>query len=316
MRWATVVVGGEDRVGLVDGEVILLAPAATTLLDLLGDDGERLANAAEQVRRDPTGVVPVATARWRPPVPVPPSVRDFSAFEQHVRVARRSRGQEMDPTWYEAPVFYFSNPRALIGDGDPVPVPGGCQELDYELEVAAIVGRAGRNLSPEAAAAHIVGYCVLNDWSARDIQRREMRLGLGPAKAKDFATTLGPVLVTADEIADRRAGTGFDLVMTAEVNGEEWSRGSLADPYWSFEEMVAFASRDTEVVAGDVVGSGTCATGCILELASVHGPERYPWLRPGDEVRLTVERLGTLTNRVVAGTAAPPLRAQRPGMAD
>jgi fumarylacetoacetate (FAA) hydrolase len=141
---------------------------------------------------------------------------------------------------------------------------------------------------------------VMNDWSARDIQRREMKLNLGPAKGKDFATTLGPFLVTPDELEDAARDKAYDLTMTASVNGREYSRASLADIYWSFGEMIAYASRGTTLRPGDVIGSGTCGTGCILELSLVHGIDEYPWLRVGDEVSLSVDRLGTITNRVVA----------------
>ena len=199
-----------DRVGVVaEGRIHALAEGVR-LLDLLGDDGERLAEAGRQALADPREVVDVSAARLRPPVPAPPSVRDFYAFEQPVRTARQRRGLEMDPDWYRLPVFYFSNPRALVGDSDAVPVPPGCVELDYELEVAAVVGRGGADLDPEEAEAAIAGYCVMNDWSARDLQRREMRLGLGPAKGKDFATGLGPVLVTPDELAGHRAGRAYE----------------------------------------------------------------------------------------------------------
>ena len=310
MRWATCRAAGSDadRVGLVDHGRILTLPESETLLSLLGDDGERLARAAERARADPAGIVSLDAVRLRPPLPVAPSVRDFYAFEQHVLTARQRRGLEMDPDWYELPVFYFSNPRALVGHDDPVRVPPGCAELDYELEVAAVVGRGGADLAPEEAERYIAGYCVMNDWSARDLQRREMKLSMGPVKGKDFATSLGPVLVTPDEIEDTRSGRAFDLTMTAQVNGREYSRASLADIYWSFGEMLAYASRGTTLVPGDVVGSGTCGTGCILELALTHGSEAYPWLRPGDEVELSVERLGTLRNRVVEGLRLRPLR--------
>jgi 2-keto-4-pentenoate hydratase/2-oxohepta-3-ene-1,7-dioic acid hydratase in catechol pathway len=302
-----------DRVGVVaEGRLFALAEGVC-LVDLLGDDGERLAEAGRRALADPREVVEVTGVRMRPPVPAPPSLRDFYAFEQHVRTARRRRGLEMDPDWYRLPVFYFSNPRALVGDGDPVAVPPGSAELDYELEVAAVVGRGGADLDPERAEAAIAGYCVMNDWSARDLQRREMRLGLGPAKGKDFATGLGPVLVTPDELAGRRAGRAYDLAMTARVNGREYSRASLADLHWSFGEMLAYASRGTELVPGDVAGSGTCGTGCILELSLVHGSAAYPWLRPGDEVELEVELLGSLRSRVVEGR---PLRPLRPGEPD
>jgi len=312
MRFATYRRPGSDadRVGVVvEGRISALAEG-TRLLDLLGDDGERLAEAGRRALADPREVVEVGAVRLRPPVPVPPSLRDFYAFEQHVRTARQRRGLEMDPDWYRLPVFYFSNPRALVGDGEAVAIAPGSSELDFELEVAAVVGRGGADLDPDEAEARIAGYCVMNDWSARDLQRREMRLSLGPVKGKDFATSLGPVLVTPDELAPRRSGRAFDLTMTARVNGREYSRASWSDIHWSFGEMLAYASRGAELAAGDVAGSGTCGTGCILELSLVHGAEAYPWLRAGDEVELEVELLGTLRNRVVAGRPARPLRPE------
>jgi 2-keto-4-pentenoate hydratase/2-oxohepta-3-ene-1,7-dioic acid hydratase in catechol pathway len=310
MRWVTFTRADDpaERTGLVvDGRIHACA-SGTTLLSLLGDDGERLATAAESVRSDPRDVVDLDAAHLRAPVPHPPTVRDFYAFEQHVRTARQRRGLEMDPDWYELPVFYFSNPYAICGPDDVVPIPPGCAEMDYELEVAAIVGMRGADLTPEDARRNIAGYCVMNDWSARDVQRREMKLSMGPVKGKDFATSIGPMLVTPDELEDTRRNRSYDLAMTATVNGVEYSRASLADIFWSFEEMLAYASRGTRVEAGDIIGSGTCGTGCILELSMVHGHERYPWLRPGDVVELAVERLGTLRNRVVAGAPLLPLR--------
>jgi 2-keto-4-pentenoate hydratase/2-oxohepta-3-ene-1,7-dioic acid hydratase in catechol pathway len=216
----------------------------------------------------------------------------------------------MEPDWYELPVFYFSNPASIVRGGDDVATPPGCAELDFELEVAAVVGRAGRDLDAGDASAHIAGFTIMNDWSARDLQRREMKLNLGPAKGKDFATTLGPFLVTPDELSDVVSGKAYDLAMTATVNGREYSRASLADIYWSFGELVAYASRGTWVRPGDIMGSGTCGTGCILELSLVHGTERFPWLAPGDVVSLSVERLGSITNRVVAVEPAPDWRAR------
>src|SRR5437588_319044 len=200
---------------------------------------------------------------------------------------------------------------ALAGDGDEVAAPPGCTELDYELEVAAVVGRGGADLDPDTAQAGIAGYCVLNDWSARDIQRREMKLSMGPVKGKDFATSLGPVLTTPDELEPFRGDRAFELTMTASVNGREYSRASLDDIYWSFGEMLAYASRGTRLEPGDVIGSGTCGTGCILELSLVHGEDAYPWLRPGDEVTLEVDQLGRIENRVVAGIEPVPLRPGR-----
>jgi fumarylacetoacetate (FAA) hydrolase len=214
--------------------------------------------------------------RLRPPVLHPPSVRDFYAFEEHVRRARALRGLDVPAEWYELPVFYFSNPAAIYGPDDEVPYPAGTEELDYELEVAAVIGAHGR----------IGGFTVLNDWSARDVQRAEMKVGLGPAKGKDFATSLGPVLVTPDELGDLR------LDMVARVNGEQRSRGNLGDMQHSWDAIVAHAARNTVLRPGDVLGSGTVGNGCILE----HGDGR--WLRPGDVVELEVEGIGVLRNRV------------------
>jgi fumarylacetoacetate (FAA) hydrolase len=214
--------------------------------------------------------------RLRPPVLCPPSVRDFYAFEEHVRTARASRGLDVPPEWYEQPVFYFSNPAAILGPDDELPYPDGTEELDYELEVAAVIGANGA----------IAGFTVMNDWSARDLQRREMRVGLGPAKGKDFATSLGPVVVTVDEF------DGSEAEMVARVNGEERSRGNLRDLHFGWERIRVQAARNTELRSGDVLGSGTVGTGCILE----RGDGR--WLRPGDVVELEVEGLGTLRNTV------------------
>jgi fumarylacetoacetate (FAA) hydrolase len=180
--------------------------------------------------------------------------------------------------WYEVPVFYFSNPAAMFGPEDEIPYPEGSEQLDYELEVAAIVGADGE----------IGGFTIMNDWSARDLQLKEMKVGLGPAKGKDFATSIGPVVVTPDEF------DGTSGAMVARVNGEERSRGELADMHWSWADLVAHAAQNSTLRPGDILGSGTVGTGCILE----HGDGR--WLRPGDVVELEVEGLGVLRN-VVGG---------------
>ena len=224
-----------------------------------------------------------------------PSFRDFYAFEQHVKTARGRRGLEMVPEWYEAPVFYFSNAHALLGHGAEVTPPPDGQWLDFELEVAAAIGTAGRDITEERAEQHIAGFTVINDWSARAIQRQEMKVGLGPAKGKDFATSVGPALVTPDELEDRRQGKGYNLEMTARVNGRELSRGNWSSITYSFAEMIARASRGVWLQPGDLIGSGTVGTGCILEL----GPENSGgWLQPGDEVELEIERLGVLRNGI------------------
>lgn len=176
-------------------------------------------------------------------------------------------------------VFYFGNPASLIGHEEPVPIPPGCAMLDFEVEVAAVVGRSCANATVAEASRSIIGFTLMNDWSARDLQRREMRVGLGPAKGKDFATSLGPWLVTKDELESRRAGCAYDIPLTAHVNGAPYTLANLADIYWSFEEMVSFASRGTIIQPGDIIGSGTCGTGCIFELAQTGGSDAYPWLQ-------------------------------------
>ena len=173
--------------------------------------------------------------------------------------------------------------------------------------MAAVVGRAGSDLTPAEAEEHIAGYTIFCDWSARDVQARESTVGLGPAKGKDGATSIGPVLVTPDELEPYRSGKGYRLAMRASLNGRDIGGGSWADIHWSFGQMLAYGSRGTELRPGDVIGSGTVGTGCLLELSGLHGSQRYPWLRPGDVVTVEVERLGALTGRIVAGRDLVPL---------
>jgi fumarylacetoacetate (FAA) hydrolase len=228
------------------------------------------------------------------------SLRDFYAFEQHVKTCRKHRGLEMLPQWYQVPVFYFSNPVCIIGDGDPVAAPHGSSALDYELELACIIGKPARDLPADDSAMEcLAGFTIMNDWSARDIQRVEMAVGLGPSKSKDFATSLGPTMVTFDELRDCYRDGRLHLDMTASVNGKEYSRGNAGSMHWTWPQLLAHASRDTELRPGDVLGSGTVGTGCILELT----PETVGgWLKPGDVVELTIERIGKLRNLVVART--------------
>ena len=245
---------------------------------------------------DATGrVFDLGKVRLLAPVPSPPSVRDFYAFEAHVANARRRRGLDMAPEWYEVPAFYFSNPTATIGPDHPVRIPPLTGALDFELEAAVVISTECANVAADRAWAVVAGLTIMNDWSARDLQRKEMAIGLGPAKGKDFATSMGPWLVTLDELEDRRRGDHYDLAMMARVNGRELSRGNLSDLYWSFPQMIEHASRGTRLLPGDVIGSGTVGSGCILEL----GPENVGgWLQPGDVVELEIERLGVLRNVV------------------
>jgi 2-keto-4-pentenoate hydratase/2-oxohepta-3-ene-1,7-dioic acid hydratase in catechol pathway len=310
MRWTTYVSpsdGQEHPALLSDGSLHGLR-SASRLLDLLGDDGELLARSAEQALADPLDVVPEAEAQLRAPIPVPPSVRDFYAYETHVRTYREANGQTMDPDWYELPVFYFQNPAAIRGAREDVELPPGCVKFDYELEFGAVIGRGGANLTPEEAEQHIAGYLLFCDWSARDLQAREVRHSLGPVKGKDSATSLGPWLITPDELEPHRTGKSFGLEMRAFVNGEPYSKGDAGDLYWSFGQMISYASRGTRVVTGDVIGSGTVGTGCILELSTVHSSDEYPWLRPGDEVRLEADLLGAITARILDPQPLHPLK--------
>jgi fumarylacetoacetate (FAA) hydrolase len=219
---------------------------------------------------------PLADVDLLPPVLHPPAVRDFMAFEQHVANARAQRGSKVPQEWYEIPVFYFSNPAAIYGPEAEIPYPAETEELDYELECAAVIGVDGR----------IGGFTVMNDWSARDVQRAEMRVGLGPAKGKDFATSFGPVLVTPDEF------DGSSGAMVARVNGEERSRGELGAMYHGWDALLEQAGRNTMLRPGDIIGSGTVGSGCILE----HGDGR--WLQRGDVVELEIEGIGVLRNTV------------------
>jgi fumarylacetoacetate (FAA) hydrolase len=256
---------GGPRPGRIDGDHVV-ALEATSLRDVLAAGGEVADGPA----------FPLAGVGLLAPIPEPPAVRDFYAFERHIATTRRDRGADVPPEWYEIPVFYFSNPAAIFGPDADVPYPAGTEMLDYELEVAAVIGAGGR----------IAGFTVMNDWSARDLQRREARVGLGPAKGKDFATSLGPVLVTVDEFDGQKAA------MVARVNGEGRSLGDLADIHYPWGRLVAQAAANTVLRPGDVIGSGTVGTGCILE----HGDGR--WLRPGDVVELEVEHIGVLRNTV------------------
>jgi 2-keto-4-pentenoate hydratase/2-oxohepta-3-ene-1,7-dioic acid hydratase in catechol pathway len=239
---------------------------------------------------------PLAEVELMAPVPQPRSFRDFYAFEEHVRNARARRGLGVVPEWYQFPVFYFSNHNAFHGPESEVERPRYTQKLDYELEIAAVIGKEGRNISREQALDHVLGFAVLNDWSARDVQMEEVKVGLGPAKGKDFATSMGPYILTLDELEDLRDGDRWHLSMEARVNGETLSQGNFHSIYFSIAELIERASDGVTLYPGDVIGSGTVGTGCLLEL----GEEVHRWLLPGDVVELEIERLGVLRNKVVA----------------
>ncbi|MGW5863525.1 fumarylacetoacetate hydrolase family protein [Streptomyces sp. NPDC055239] len=285
----------------------------TELIDATGDLPALLNAGATALSRRRPGPHH-SQVRLLPPLQ-PTSIRDFVTFEEHVEGVRRSVDgvSGVPERWYAAPTFYFANPHAVFGPHDDIPMPPGSTVLDYELEVAAVIGREGRDLTPSRARDHIIGYTVFNDWSARDLQSAEMKVGLGPCKGKDTATTLGPYLVTADELESYRDADGFlRLALTAEVNGRVIGEDLLSNMSWTFEEMTAYASRGTVVRPGDILGSGTCGNGgCLAELWGVRGEQTPPPLKPGDTVTLTVEGIGTLTNTVVPGAAPLPLPPAR-----
>jgi fumarylacetoacetate (FAA) hydrolase len=248
--------------------------------------------AARQASSTPIHIAQVA---FHSPIR-PTTLRDGYAFEQHVKTANANRGREVPAEWYEFPVFYFSNPGNVFGPNDEIPHPHYTQALDYELEVAVVIGKGGRDIKAENAPDHIFGYTIFNDWSARDVQRKEMAVGLGPAKGKDFASSFGPYIVTPDELAERKTDKPgvYDMAMLARVNGETLSQGNFKDMYWSFGDILARASDGVDLLPGDVVGSGTVGTGCLLELTKFQGP----WLQPGDVVELEIDGIGVLRNQI------------------
>ncbi len=226
----------------------------------------------------------------------PKTLRDAYAFETHVKTANNNRGQTVPENWYKFPVFYFSNPNNDFGHDDLIPYPSYTSAMDYELEIAIVIGKAGIDIKPEDAPNHIFGYTIFNDWSARDLQVQEMKVNFGPVKSKDFASSFGPVIVTHESIAEKataRPGV-YDLFMTAKVNGIELSRGNFNDIYWSFGDIVARASQSVMLYPGDVIGSGTVGTGCLYELTKNQGP----WLNEGDVIELEVEKIGILRNTI------------------
>ena len=235
-----------------------------------------------------------------PPILRPSSLRDFYAFERHVATVWARRDQPVPEAWYRLAIFYFSNVSEIRGPGEPVWAPRGSNELDFELEICALIDTPVKDLPAPRGEEAIGGYMLMNDWSARDLQRDETAVRLGPAKGKDFATTIGPWLVTPDELADKRQAQGFDLPATATVNDTEIGRGTWGDIHYSFGTMVERASADVRLLPGDLIGSGTVGSCCLLESREESGFDR--WLEPGDEVTLRVERLGTLKTPVVASS--------------
>jgi fumarylacetoacetate (FAA) hydrolase len=243
-----------------------------------------------------------------PTIPKPTSFRDAYAFRKHVATARKNRGVEMIAEFDQFPVFYFSNHNAMVGDGQEIELmPDHFHNLDYELEFAIIIGKGGKNILSKDADKHIAGFCILNDLSARELQMEEMRLNLGPAKGKDFANVLGPYLVTPDELENKSIDTPFgkkyNLEMKSFVNGKLLSKGNAKEMNWTFAEIIERASYGVDLFPGDVIGSGTVGTGCLLELngsgKTLDSHYKVQWIKEGDEIEMQIEGLGKITNKIV-----------------
>ncbi len=293
----------------------LVPPEMVAFLDMedagLAEARAALKFAAEALKKNPkelTGpkreiaVHKESAVRLLAPLPRPRALRDFFAFEEHALQGAARRQEPLAPQWYDQPVYYKGNHREIYGPGDLVPWPSYTRRLDFELELGAVVGRKGRDLSPAQAAKHIVGYTILNDFSARDIQKSEMVCRMGPAKGKDFGTALGPYLATPDELGDID-----DLSMAVFVNGEKWSSGRSSGRYWSFATMLSHVSQEETVYPGDILGSGTYYRGCGLDLDR--------WIKPGDLVELEIEGLGRLSNPVGRPASPKQLKYARRGAA-
>jgi len=330
VRPSTLTPLADERIGLHtgpmgSGKIIDLHQAWTALfsheeLRLLGSfprdmsefllDQEKWTSAAQQVQnRISTGEIPEscirdeAKVRLLSPIPRPISMRDGYAFRQHVEAARRNRGVPMIPEFDQFPIFYFTNHLAVTGPGEIPVEPLAREQLDFELEVAVVIGKTARNLKAVEADDAIFGYMVMNDWSARKLQMDEMKLNLGPAKGKDFATSLGPYLVTRDELKSSAipspSGERHGLSMKTWVNGKQVSEGNLKDMTWTFAQILERASYGVTLHPGEVIGSGTVGTGCFLELNGSKITDNQ-WLHPGDEVVMEVEGLGRLVNVIRA----------------
>lgn len=294
-----------DGNGIINAGLLLGRAAGLTMIELL-DLGPL---ALERLRRELASfnrkyetepilpesmTAPVWLSEIAAPLPRPRSFRDFYAYEQHVATGYARRNRPIPPAWYEFPVFFYQNPITIFGSDAIIPYPALSAQLDFELEIAAVIGKGGRDIPAGNAWSHVAGLTILNDWSARDLQLREMTVGLGPAKSKDFATSIGPAIVTLDELQPWFRDDRYHLAASVTINDEEVAATNTGDNHWTIPQMIEFASAGVELEPGDLIGLGTMARGCLLELgASVH-----PWLLPGDEVVLEVEHLGRLRNMI------------------
>ena len=307
MKLVTFLQAGTERIGavLVDGRILDFAAVdarlAVDMLTLIRRQDELMPVARELAASPPSAaLLEAASVKVLAPIPWPVSMRDGYAFRQHVSTARRNRGLEMIPEFDLFPVTYFTNHLAVTGPGEVQVQDHHLTRLDYELELAVVTGRPLRNATLAEADAAIFGYMVMNDWSARHLQMEEMKLSLGPCKGKDFATSLGPWLVTKDELNLEQAPQGEVLhaTMTCEVNGQLLSNGNADSMNWTFAQILQRTSYGIQMQPGEVIGSGTVGTGCLLELNGSKVTQNL-WLKAGDEVVMTIEGLGRLVNRIV-----------------
>jgi fumarylacetoacetate (FAA) hydrolase len=321
MKFVSHLQSGVEKVAVLhDGQLYNVAELnsniPSTMLALLQDWDANLAVIKSAMASVASGDLKVNTlsfndAQLLAPVPRPTSCRDGYAFRQHVAAARRNRGVEMIAEFDQYPIFYFTNHNAIQGPGPIECMPDHFEKLDFELEVAVIVGKKGRNIPAADADNYIAGYCIMNDMSARTLQMEEMLLNLGPAKGKDFSTVIGPWMITPDELEPfkipakpNHVGNNYNLKMTCKVNGIQVSEGNMGDMDWTFAEILERCAYGVDILPGDVIGSGTVGTGCFLELngtAKLNNPDAVPqWLKANDEVVLEVEQMGTLTNTIKA----------------
>ncbi|MHA7652875.1 fumarylacetoacetate hydrolase family protein [Mycobacterium sp. ML4] len=315
MKWVTYRSPEGERTGVLSGEQIYAAAPGTTLLDLIGGGPDGLRAAGEAALAAPASVVALADVDLAAPIPRPPSIRDSLCFLDHMRNCQEAvgGGRVLADTWYRIPAFYFACPATVLGPYDDAPSAPGSAWQDFELEIAAVVGTAGKDLTVEQAEQAIIGYMIFNDWSARDLQMLEGQLRIGQAKGKDSGVTLGPYLVTPEELKPYRRDGKLTLGVSALVNDTVIGTGSTGAMDWTFGEVISYASRGVSLRPGDVFGSGTVPTCTLVE--HLTKPESFPgWLRDGDVVTLRVEGLGE-TRQTVRFTPAPVPLAARPNPA-
>ena len=297
---------GKINLGHLENDMIydlhaLDAQIADNMQDFL-EGGEYQLQLAKTALENGSPTISERDVELVSPVPNPPSIRDAYAFRQHVATARNNRGLDMIPEFDEIPIFYFTNHHAVFGEGDFPVCQRHTEKLDFELECAAVIGKEGRDISTSDADEYIIGFMIMNDFSARALQMQEMKLNLGPAKGKDFGSSFGPWLVTKDELENYRQsspnGDRYNLKMKAYVNGIQVSEDTLANMTWTFAQIIERVSYGVNIFPGDIIGSGTCGTGCFLELNGSKITDNQ-WLKTDDTVSLTIETLGKLTNKIV-----------------